>query len=245
MTTNYEEDRPTAPVRDSRPAWVDEELTYAIVGGKLHLPSTRATFITAADPVKRDRWGLIIDPPKAQPTLEDEAVTALEKLMGEPETPRFAPDSTHAQMRRDRLFSRTVSMDDVVELAADPAMGDVAVDLLVRNAELDLAAGDDYPLDLATSTLDDWCARHVDLTRPAVPAIELSRAGSLAPARPTTITKSELAKLAASGKGRRLLNFSFLIDESTSEAELTDQIRQLVGGQLLTVVPGSSERTTA
>lgn len=235
IQSNYTiEDVPTTPVADSRPAWVDEP-NYAIVNGRLHSVAKPATFIKLA-PGRVDRWtGERLEPPKAQPTPEDDFIASVLKEAGVSDAPKSAPDSVHAQMRRERLFSRTASKEDVVELASDPILGDVAVSLTLRAELLDLAKSDADSVDLAAgsgaqrSALDDWCGRHADLARPSVPAIELSRSG------PSPLQFVDLAD--PSADDHRLVQVGFLVDGSTSVDRLLERLRRLFGAKTTVHTP--------
>ena len=97
-----------------------------------------------------------------------EAVSATERV------PSVAHGSSHVLMRqREKLFSRTASFDDLVELAvSDDSMSELASRVAFDHL---IDSSDDAPQ--PSQLLDDWCARHADLARPSEPgrSVDLSQ----------------------------------------------------------------------
>lgn len=126
--------------------------------GRQHLESTRAVFFTAKPhpSERRDQW--------TGARLRSDPAPEIPSAQTTPER-RTIPDSVSAQMRRTRMFSRTASLEDLIELAVvDPQVGELAQELVT-----------DHLIELSvtpvTAALEYWRAMNPDLV--AKPAVEI------------------------------------------------------------------------
>jgi hypothetical protein len=113
--------------------------------GKCHVVREPVQFITAQSPERRDRWTGRLIRDDAQPAALDAALDAEIARLTAP------PAVRHAELTG-RLFSRTATHDDVLELSADRDYSATAMELANRHSAGQLADANDRK----AAILDEW-----------------------------------------------------------------------------------------